>query len=198
MRAAFGLVSVLGFLVAVIYFWSYAYLPYTQQVLTQGQSAQTRVQQMAGIDTQLGGKVEDHLVLGPVGRGGKFYGLQVKTADPGSIYTRYYGLNVNDVIEQIGPQFVRDMDEQTAQALATEAYQRKWELVVVRNGSRLSLPQTVAAPAPLPQPVAQQPSAATPPPVAVAPSAQPAQPPKRNISPLQRQLDAISNRERDD
>ena len=196
MRAAFGLVSILGFLVAVIYFWSYAYLPYTQQVLTQGQSAQTRVQQMAGIDTQLGGKVEDHLVLAPVGRGGKFYGLQVKNADPGSIYTRYYGLNVNDVIEQIGPQFVREMDEQTAQALATEAYQRKWELVVVRNGSRLSLPQTVTAP--LPQPVAQQPSATAQPPVAVAPSAQPVPPVKRNISPLQRQLDAISNRERDD
>ena len=196
MRAAFGLVGVLGFLVAVIYFWSHAYLPYTQQVLTQGQSAQTRVQQMAGVDADLGGKVEKHFVLKPVGRSGKFYGLQVQNADPGSIYARYYGIQVNDVIDQIGPQFVRDMDEQTAQALATEAYQRKWELVVVRNGSRLTLPQNLTAP--LPQPVAQQPSAAAPPPVAIDAPAQPVPPVKRNISPLQRQLDAISNRERAD
>ena len=199
MRAAFGLVSILGVLIAAIYFMSSAYLPYVQKVGEQGHAAQTRVEQIAGIDPTLGGKVSQHLAFSPVERGGKLYGLNVTTSDPGAIYTRYYGLEVNDVIVEVGPQVVRDMDEQTAEALALEAYQRKWELGVVRNGQRLMLPQSSAALSPQPlnvQPNAQPgPTAQAP---AVQPPATPAAPMKRNISPLQRQLDAISNRERND
>lgn len=203
MRAAFGLVGVLGLLVAIIFFWSSAYLPYTQKVITSGQSAQSRAEQMAGIDSGLGGRVTQHLAFAPVQRGGRLEGLQVKSSDPGSSYARYYGIKVNDVIEYIGPQMVKDMDAQTAEALALEAYQRKWDLGVLRDGQRILLPQSNASVTPpLPQPgvpvvpVVPQPTAVAP--AAPQPPAQPAPVPQRNISPLNRQLDALTNRQRDD
>lgn len=206
MRAAFGLVGILAFLVAIILIWHFAYLPYTQTVLKSGKSAREQVEQMAGVDTTVGGRVSDNVKFEPVMAGSKLRGLQVKSIALGSSYQSHYGILLNDVIEQVGPQTVRDIDDaEMAKALAYEAYQRQWELGVIRNGQHLMLPQpkqvvsplTPAAPG---MPAAPGTPAATPGQAAAPANGQPGQaaqpvkqPEKPYQSPLNRQLDAITN-----
>ena len=206
MRLAFGLLGILGTLIAIALFWGFAYLPYTQQVVSSGQSAQTRVEQMAGLDTQLGGRVSEHIVFEPVERGGRLAGLAVKSIGPGSSYQAYYGIQPGDVIDQVGPQMVRDLDVEMAKALALESYQRKWELGVYRVGKRYMLPTDMArlpgaAPAAQPGQIAQPAqSAVAPQPNQPAPVSVPGQQASErgkqanpNETPLQRQMDAILN-----
>lgn len=207
---AFGILGVLGLLVAMVLFFSYAYLPYTQQVVSSGQTASSQAEQMAGLDSTVGGRVTDHLKLDPVVSGNRLMAMQVRSITPGSSYQKYFGVMANDRIEQIGPQTVRDIgDEGMAQALAVEAYQRKWDLVIVRNGQRFTLPQDAAAaaavanaqvitPAAPQQPAPQQPAGQVAQPAPGAQPGQPAQPAPKNpnsdgSTPLQRQLDAITN-----
>lgn len=212
MRAAFGLVGLLITVGVVVVIWHYATLPYTQQVMSQGQMAQQQAEQLAGIDSG-GGRVSMYVDLQPYAPdGGKIRGLKVIKMMPGSSYQSYYGLAVNDIIEQIGPQTVRDIDDgELAKSLAMEAYQRQWELGILRNNQRFTLPSQKAlaaaaagplapaalAPANLAAPAT--PSTSTPPPVATQAPAQPAAPqptqppppPPDTRSPLQRQLDNI-------
>lgn len=201
MRAIFGLVGLLGVLIAVIMFWNYAYLPHTQQVLKSGRSAQEQAQQMAGIDSNLTGRVSDHVRLEPVLSGGKLRGLLVKSIAVGSSYQTHYGLQANDVIDQIGPQMVRDFDDsEMATIMAYEAYQRQWELGVMRNNKHLTLPlpagtlpPTVTTPPTPAAPTAQAPQAPTPQPSQQPPTQAPPQQPEPYQNPLYRQLNAIKN-----
>jgi len=214
---AFGLIGILGALVALVLFMSSSYLPYTQQVVSKGQSAQEQAEQMAGLDSQFGGRVTDHVSFEPVQRGGRLFGLAVRNVTPGSSYQAYYGIRAGDVIDQIGPQMVRDMDEEMAKALAIEAYQRRWDLGIHRGGRRFVLPAEMSAAAAVPavQPLApnvaptggaltpnvtpaqaQQPQQQPQPTAAAQDSDQPAQTPRRPepyVSPLHRQLNAITN-----
>lgn len=209
MRLAFGLIGLLGGLIAIVLFMSFAYLPYTQQVVSKGQSAQSQAEQMAGIDSTLGGRVSQHLTLEPIERGGRVSGLTVKSISPGSSYQSYYGIQTGDIIEEIGGQKVRDLDAETAKALALESYQRKWDLGITRGGKRFMLPADMNAAAaatgtrtlaPNVTPTAQQTGIAQPgtaQPAAAQPGQQPGQPAKQNadpnMTPLQRQMDAILN-----
>lgn len=208
MRAAFGLIGILGFLVAIILIWYFAYLPYTQQVLTSGKSAQQQAEQLAGVDSNLGGRVTENIKFEPVMAANKVRGLQVKSISLGSSYQSHYGILVGDVIDVIGPQSVRDYDDaEMAKAMAYEAYQRQWDLGVIRNGQHLTLPlpkQAVKSPlAPAAPSAPGTPAAAAG--QAAAPAnaqpgqpgqpAQPAQPAQQKPyeAPLQRQLNAITN-----
>jgi hypothetical protein len=196
MRAAFGLVSLL--VCALIILWVYS--QYTVQVASSGTAAREQAEQIAGVDSSLGGRTSDHIGFDAYYQGSKLQSMQVKRITPGSSFQTYYGLQANDYIDQIGPQSVKDVgDAEMAKALAIEAYQRKWDLGIWRNGKHFMLPEqkAIAAPAAaisavpgLPansvQPIPAQPAAQP---------AQPAQPAKQApyVSPLQRQLDAITN-----
>ena len=52
-----------------------------------------------------------------------------------------YGLKVDDSIIEVGPQGVRDpgMDGQMMKALVLEARTRQWDIVVLRNGEKVTL-----------------------------------------------------------
>lgn len=199
MRAIFGLVGVLGFLVAAVIVMN-TYLSHTQVVLKAGGDAREQAEQIAGIDTNAGGRVSDNVKLESYAVGGKLRGLKVISITPGSSYQTHYGIQPNDIITRIGPQTVRDIDDGgMAIALAYEAYQRQWDLEVQRGNQTLTLPQqksampvvpatpTNATPQAPGQQTAQQPGQQP------AQPAQPAKPQEPYRSPLYRQLDAIQN-----
>lgn len=202
----FGILGLLGLLIAMVLFFSYSYLPYTQQVVTSGKSAQERAEQMAGHDSAIGGRVTDQVKFEPVMTGSRLMAIRVRSIAPGSSYQQHFGIQPNDIIERIGPQTVRDIgEEEMANDLAVEAYQRQWDLAIVRNGRRFTLPQDAAAAAqfaspqvitpgqPNPQQTVQQPAAGVPSPQQPAQPAPPRNPNNDGSSPLQRQLDAITN-----
>ena len=89
-------------LIAVVIFFSFAYLPYTQQVVSKGQSAQAAAQQIAGVDSS-GGRVSQRVSFVPVMQGNRLKALQVQTVIPSSSYQSFYGIMAGDEIEAIGP-----------------------------------------------------------------------------------------------
>ena len=194
MRAAFSLVGLLVTVGILALMWSH----YTAEVAPTAIHAQKQAQQIAGVDTALGGHAAQHLTFEPADVAGKLKYLRVASIDSGSAYQTFYGLQANDYIDQIGPLMVRDLDEGTATAMAQEAYQRQSELGVWRNGQHFMLPEQkaqaarFATPAPAPQPAAvPQPAAGPAPAAAQQPQPQP-QPQQPYVNPLHRQLDAIT------
>lgn len=201
MRAGFGLVSLLVTLGIIAILWRTTTIP----TLQQGMHARSEAEQIAGID-QSGVRVTKTVVFQPVVSQGRLLGLQVQTMQPGSSYGSFYGIAPGDVIETIGPQTVRDIgDEETAKALAYEAYQRQWDLGIIRNNRKYVLPGDAAMAAnPLPSPAAQTAAGANAAPgvqaAANSPAAQPGQAagqpaadPQKTGSPLYDQLNAIRN-----
>lgn len=211
MRAIFGLVGILVVCGVIAAIWAFAYLPYTQQVVKSGNTAQQQAKQTAGID-EMGGRVSQTIVFTPIEMQGKLRYLMVQSMQPNNSYAKYYGIFPGDLIETIGPQNVRDIDDEgMAKALAVEAYQRKWDLVIMRTNKRFTLPRDSAAAAALlpgaaqpPTPVAGTPAGVAAQPAGMQPAqplqpAQPAQPApepadtKVRGNPLYDQLEAIRN-----
>ncbi len=187
MRAMFGLVGVLVTIGVLAMIWSYNTVPIVQQ----SQVTRSQVEQIAGVD-QSGARVTQTVVFQPITTQGKLMYLLVQWIRPRSSYGDFYGIAPGDIVETIGPQNVRDIgDEVLAKSLAYEAYQRQWDLVIIRNNKRFVLPRDSAAAGQLPAPPA--PSAATSgTPAAAAPTgAQPAPEPQKTGNPLYDQLNAI-------
>lgn len=187
MRAVFGLVGLLITVGVIVLVMKYAFLPHTEQVATSGREAREEARQIAGV-SQTGGRVADSVKFEPFEEGSRLTGLRVAAVIPGTSYQSFYGLELGDIIDQIGPQFVRDIgDTGLAESLAYEAYQRQWELGVRRNMRRYMLPsqRELAAgnSADMQRKPLQQQSA--------DPTPLPAEPPRDTRSPLQRQLDTI-------
>lgn len=192
MRGAFSLVSLLVVAGIVALLWS----QHTAQIATSGSQARQEAEQIAGVDSTLGGRVSDHLTLECYSRGSQLESLHVTKITPGSAYQTYYGIQNGDYIDIVGPQPVKDIvDGEMAKALAMEAYQRQWELGVWRNGKHYTFPAQkalAAQAAGAAQPAGTPNAAATPAQPAAQPAA-PAQPQQPNVSPLQRQLDQITS-----
>lgn len=188
MRAMFGLVGILVTIGVLAMVWSYNTLPTVQQ----GQVARSQVEQIAGID-QSGARVTQTVVFRPITAQGKLMYLMVQWIRPSSSYGDFYGIVPGDIIETIGPQNVRDIgDEVLAKSLAYEAYQRQWDLVVIRNNKRFVLPRDSAvASGQLPAPPAQPAAVPGTPAAAASAGAQPAPEPQKTGNPLYDQLNAI-------
>lgn len=194
MRAGFGLVSILVTLGIIAILWRTTTLPTIQQ----SQSARSQAEQIAGID-ESGARVSQTIFFQPVMSQGRLMYLLVQKMWPTSSYGAFYGIAAGDTIESIGPQTVRDIgDETTAKALAYEAYQRQWDLGIIRNNQKFVLPRDSAlAAGQLPRPAVQTaaaPSAAPgTPPTATPPAAQPSPDSQKTGHPLYDQLNAIRN-----
>ena len=111
MRFAFGLAGILITLGVIVMIMHYAYLPETQQVISSGNQAREVVQQIAGVDTNVGGRVSDNITLEPAYAGSRLIGITVKTVVAGSSFATFYGIRNGDLIDQIGPQSVRDIGD---------------------------------------------------------------------------------------
>ncbi len=100
-----------------------------------------------------GMRVQDSITLDPQTNGGRLNSILVTDIVADGPMARYYGLKRNDSIIQVGPMQVRDFsDPSMAKDMIYESYQRQQQLVIVRNGQQLTLPQQPANNAPAPQP----------------------------------------------
>lgn len=144
MRMAFGLLGILGFLVAMVLILNYAILPYTKTVSTEGTKARQEAEQISG---QMDGmRTTESITMEPQSSGGRTNTLLVTKLVVGGPMEKYFGLKRNDSIVAINGMKVRDWnDGEMAVAQALEAYQRKGTLTVIRDGQELTLPQQSAA-----------------------------------------------------
>ncbi len=134
MKAAFGLIGVLGVLAAIIWIMS-AQLDHTATVLDTGREAKEDTAQVTGRGFGESYSAE------PVERGGKLYALRITSVMAGEPAEQIFGLRQGDEIIQIGPQRVRDMmgDVDMANALLLDASRGGQTIVIMRDGGEVTI-----------------------------------------------------------
>ena len=136
MRYAFGLVSLLVVVAIIAYMMSMQ-----APALKTAAKARTDTKKMAGYDED-GSRAMDSITLDTADSGGKTVAILVADVKPEGAFARHFGLKKGDKIVEVGGQRVRDMnDGELAKAMVQESYQRNQQLVVERNGKKLTLPQ---------------------------------------------------------
>jgi hypothetical protein len=141
MRSAFGLVGILVGIGVLVWLMGKSYLPYTQQVLRSGQSAESQVQQLAGRDENMRNVAESAELEVQHNSSGQPASILVLSVVERGAYERFWGLKRNDSIVSIGPLSVRDAatSNSAARDFVQEAYQRSQSLTVIRDGQKLTL-----------------------------------------------------------
>jgi S1-C subfamily serine protease len=135
MRSIFTLAGILVAAGVAMWAFSKTSIPAAQQ----GQEARKDAEQISGRDTD-GTPAGDTMTLEAHSTNGKFDSLLVTDVVAGGAMQRYYGLQRDDQITQIGEVGVKDNnDPDLAIALAKQAYQEKKPLVVLRNGQSVTL-----------------------------------------------------------
>ena len=144
MRAGFGLIGLLIVVGVIVWIMHKSTLPYTQQVLKQSESARKDVNQLAGNSRDGQMKFSESVDLETETSGGKISAIDVTKVAQGGPAETYFGLKEGDAIVEIlplGPVKGQINSEDDAKAFVQEAYQRQQQLVVMRDGNRLTLPQ---------------------------------------------------------
>jgi hypothetical protein len=178
---AFGLVGILGTLIAIVFALSYL-LPRSQPAINAAVNAQQQARQIAGRDVN-NAPATDSITLASEDANGRMTGVLVTSVTPGGAMDKHFGLKRNDTIVEIGMghgllQPVNQMSTagEARDALLT-AYEQSQSIVVIRDEKRITLPQA--------QP------AASPTVSANGNSSESAQAPQSDKSAFQRQLDSI-------
>ena len=135
--AGLGLVA---FMIAIaITLWMWA--TYTKEVSHYGTQATKQAQRYSGHDEN-GRVASKSLSMAPEVQNGHLKYVLVDAIDPQGAYAKWYHLQQNDAIIGVGPiGELRNEDAEMAVALISEAYQREWELIVLRNGKKIVLPE---------------------------------------------------------
>ena len=136
MKAAFGLVSLLVVCAIVFYVWTNS----AKQTIDSSKPAREQAEKFSGRDSE-GRPLQETMQLSPFAPNGKLQYIFVDKLDPENPMAKEYGLKVDDSIIEVGPQGVRDpgMDGQMMKALVLEARTRQWDIVVLRNGEKVTL-----------------------------------------------------------
>jgi hypothetical protein len=136
---AFGLVGILGGLVALVFIMSYT-LSGTEQNLKVAREAKDTARQVAGYD-ESGVKASQTIKLAEETRGGKLTGVLVTSITEGGAMEKHFGLKRNDSIVQIGPLTMEEIgNAEAAKDFLVDAFQRSQPIVIVRNEKRMTLP----------------------------------------------------------
>ncbi len=137
MRMAFGLVGILGTLIAIVFALSYL-LPRSQPAINAGRHAQGQAQQIAGRDAN-NAPATDSITLASEDSNGRMTGVLVTSVVPGGAMEKHFGLKRNDTIVEIGMgggvlQPVNQMSTagEARDALLT-AYEQSQPIAVIRN-----------------------------------------------------------------
>ncbi len=161
--AGFGLVAFMIAIAISLWMWG----SYTAEVSHYGTQAQKQAEQFSGRDEN-GRPASQSISLKPEVQNGRLKYVLVDDIDPVGAYGKWFHLKENDQIIAVGPMGeVRDQDAEMATALIQEAYQRQWNLTVIRGGKKMVLPAgdviddgtslaATATPATQPAPQAQQ------------------------------------------
>jgi hypothetical protein len=138
MKMAFGLVSLLVTIGIIALLMSNVSIP----IIQAGNETRKDAQQIAGLDPS-GVPAHEFFKVSEVRTsGGRFEGIQVTSVDPRGALPKYYGLMVGDVI--VGANNMKFEDVGMAEAPAAknwvlDAYQKQWDLNVIRNGQKITL-----------------------------------------------------------
>jgi len=135
--AGFGLLVFLISIAITMWMWG----TYTAEVSKYGTKAEDQARQFAGRDEN-GRPAARSLSLTPEVQNGRLKYILVDSIEPQGTYAKWFHLQQNDAIIAVGPAGdVRDQDAEMAQALVQEAYQRQWNLTVMRGGKKIVLPE---------------------------------------------------------
>jgi hypothetical protein len=177
MRMIIGLAAILVTIGVIVWIMSAITLPATKQALDINRKVKPQVQQIAGTD-ESGRDARDSIKLDSESSGGRMTSVLVTAIDDGGAMQRYFGLKRGDSIVEIAPQNgammpVKEMDSPSAaKDHLLSAFQHSQQIVVMRDGRKLTLPAA---------------------PVAPAKGGAPAATPTAGNNPLQQQLDAIQS-----
>src|SRR5258705_2450968 len=134
--AGFGLVAFMIAIAISLWMWG----SYTAEVSKYGTQAQKQAEQFSGHDES--GRVASHsLTLVSEVQNGKVKYILVQAIDPQGAYAKWFHLQQNDAIISCGPIELRDWDAGMGEALIAEAYQRQYELTIMRGGKKIVLPE---------------------------------------------------------
>ena len=150
MRMAFGLAAVLVTIGVIVWIMSAITLPSAKQALDVQRKVTPQVQQMAGRGTD-GRPASESIKLSADSSGGRVNGFVVTQIQVDGPLEKFYGLKHGDSIVEIGPQPARDIGAvDAAKDFLTDAYQHQQQIVVIRDGQKLTLPAATPAPPPAP------------------------------------------------
>jgi hypothetical protein len=144
MRMAFGLAALLVCIGVIVWIMSTITLPGTKAALDVQREVKPKVEQIAGQSSE--GRAADTIKVDAESKGGKMTALLVTDITPGGVMEKYFGLRTGDSIMEIAPQGgafqpVSGMDSPSeAKDFLTQAYQNSQQIIVLRDGQRLTLP----------------------------------------------------------
>jgi hypothetical protein len=153
MRAVFGLAGLLLTIGVIVYILGTkgGVLDHEKTVIDAGSKATEQVNQMAGRDATDGSPAKQSATLEPQQTNGHTDSILVTAITAGGAYARFWGLQRNDSILEIGPLPVQQVvtDAGAADDYVQDAYQRREPLVVMRDGQKMTLQaQDASAPKP--------------------------------------------------
>ena len=153
MRAGIGLVGILIAVGALVYFLGSkgGGLDHEKSIIDAGHKAQEQASQIAGRDAQ-GNPVKQSATLELQTTGGSSSGILVTSIVADGPYAKFWGLQRNDIITDIGPLPVKEVvtDAGAADDYVMDAYQKQSQLTVMRDGQKITLPAAATANAPTP------------------------------------------------
>ena len=145
MRVALGLGALLVCIGVIVWIMSEVTLPATKQALDVRKEVTPKVEQVAGHSSD-GTRAVDTIKVDAENKGGKMQALLVTDITAGGVMEKYFGLKVGDSIMEIAPQggafqAVKEMDSPSeAKDMLTSAYQNSQQIIVMREGQKLTLP----------------------------------------------------------
>lgn len=133
MKFAFGLVGVLVALGVIVMIMS-AGLDYNSQVIKTSQQAKETSAQITGKG------FNESFTAEAVDRNGKIVALKITSVIPNEPMDLIFGLRTGDEIVTIGPNDLRDLnDEDLARGLLLDASRGGSSLVIMREGQRITV-----------------------------------------------------------
>ena len=153
MRAVFGLVGILVVVGVIVWILGApgGYLDKTQADIKAGNKAKQQVNVIAGNSPDGEYPFRKTVTLDLATSGGKTQGLLITSVNPSGPAATYYGLQKGDVVIDLGQMGqVKNQTWSAEEALdwLDDAYRKQQQLIVVRNGQSITLPQVAGAAAP--------------------------------------------------
>jgi C-terminal processing protease CtpA/Prc len=162
MRAAVGLVGILICLGVVVWMLGTkgGILDHEKTVIDTGNRATEQVNQIAGRDSTTGEPANQSATLEMQQTNGRTDSILVTSLTADGAYAKFWGLKRNDLITEIGPIPVKGeaMNDKDASNSLLDAYQHRYQLVIMRDGQKMTLqPQdSTAKPAKSGDPLSNQ------------------------------------------
>ena len=145
MRVAIGLVAVLIAVGVVVWIMHTSELPAVQNAVNVKKKIEPQAQQIAGVGAD-GQDARKSITLDAETSNGKVTSVDVTSIDATGPMARYFGLQVGDSIVEIGTQGgvmtpVKEIsDAAAAKDELLRSMQNFQQIVVVRNGTKMTLP----------------------------------------------------------